>query len=704
MVHLSSRTAGAHRGEITGISIISYYDSKVGKSLTAFTGESAANYNHIYQYDPLGWISSMGYGSNTAWAANVFTASSQEAVTAVGLSTNQLNTAYQISVYTNPAQGPLNSAGPATTVQGTIGIPGYHTVTLPVPVTVKAGEKFSVVVRFQTPGYNYPITIEKPLSGYSSKATASAGQSYVSSTGTSWSDLTSSVPNANACLKAFTMNVATTTSAPVASFTGTPTSGVAPRAVTFTDTSTNSPTSWAWSFGDGGTSTIKSPSHTYTASGTYTVSLKVTNAKGSNTLTRANYITVTSSSVPPISTPSITVTSPNGGQTWQRGTSHTITWDYTGSPGSAVKIVLMEGSTVAGTIADSTSIGSNGKGSYTWPISSSGTAGTGSDFKVSVQSISQPTVKDTSNNYFTLTSASSITTSTPSITVTSPNGGQTWQRGTSHTITWDYTGSPGSAVKIVLMEGSTVAGTIADSTSIGSNGKGSYTWPISSSGTAGTGSDFKVSIQSISQPTVKDTSNNYFTLTSAAATPSITVTSPNGGQTWQRGTSHTITWDYTGSPGSAVKIVLMEGSTVAGTIADSTSIGSNGKGSYTWPISSSGTAGTGSDFKVSIQSISQPTVKDTSNNYFTLTSAAATPSITVTSPNGGQTWQRGTSHTITWDYTGSPGSAVKIVLMEGKHRGRYHCRIALPLAVMVKVPTPGRFHRAGLPGRAVISR
>jgi hypothetical protein len=68
-----------------------------------------------------------------------------------------------------------------------------------------------------------------------------------------------------------------------------------------------------------------------------------------------------------------------------------------------------------------------------------------------------------------------------------------------------------------------------------------------------------------------------------------------------------------------VKIVLLKGSTEVGTIATSVPLGSNGKGSYTWPIYSSGT--TGSDYKVSVQSISQPTIKDTSNNYFTLTSA-----------------------------------------------------------------------------------
>ncbi len=95
------------------------------------------------------------------------------------------------------------------------------------------------------------------------------------------------------------------------------------------------------------------------------------------------------------------------------------------------------------------------------------------------------------------------------------------------------------------------------------------------------------------------------------------MTSPNGGETWQRGTSHTVTWDYSGSPGSRVKIVLLKGGIEVGTISDSTSIGSGGHGSYTWPIYLSGS--TGSDYKVKIQSLSQPNIKDTSNNNFIIT-------------------------------------------------------------------------------------
>ncbi len=80
---------------------------------------------------------------------------------------------------------------------------------------------------------------------------------------------------------------------PVANFSGTPTSGFEPLTVNFTDLSTFGPTTWNWDFGDGvGTSTQQNPSYNYTSYGTYTVSLTVTNAYGSDTETKLDYISV----------------------------------------------------------------------------------------------------------------------------------------------------------------------------------------------------------------------------------------------------------------------------------------------------------------------------------------------------------------------------------------------------------------------------
>ena len=78
-----------------------------------------------------------------------------------------------------------------------------------------------------------------------------------------------------------------------AGFSGTPTTGGAPLKVYFTDISIGYPTTWLWDFGDGYTSTEQNPSHEYLNSGTYSVTLSVTGATGSSSVTKNNYVTVT---------------------------------------------------------------------------------------------------------------------------------------------------------------------------------------------------------------------------------------------------------------------------------------------------------------------------------------------------------------------------------------------------------------------------
>ncbi len=81
---------------------------------------------------------------------------------------------------------------------------------------------------------------------------------------------------------------------PIAEFTASSTSVPVGSSVTFTDQSLNAPTSWAWTFDGGtpGTGTAQNPSVTYNTAGTYTVALTATNAQGSDTETKVDYITV----------------------------------------------------------------------------------------------------------------------------------------------------------------------------------------------------------------------------------------------------------------------------------------------------------------------------------------------------------------------------------------------------------------------------
>ena len=184
---------------------ISYYDTRLGRSTNAvFLSESTNNYDYIYQYDPLGWVSSVGYSSNTAWAANVFTASRSEQLNAAGFYAASPGTAYEIYIYRNPSGGPINSQGPVSSQSGTIAIPGYHTIQLDNPVNLAAGQKFSIVVKLTTPGWDWPIPYECPYPRYSSAARAAAGQSYISASGGSWQDITTWTANSNVCVKGYT--------------------------------------------------------------------------------------------------------------------------------------------------------------------------------------------------------------------------------------------------------------------------------------------------------------------------------------------------------------------------------------------------------------------------------------------------------------------------------------------------------------------
>ena len=81
---------------------------------------------------------------------------------------------------------------------------------------------------------------------------------------------------------------------PRADFTGTPLQGVETVTVQFTDTSTSATgiTAWLWNFGDGTTSGDQNPSHVYTGVGNYSVNLTVTDASGSDTMTKLQYIKV----------------------------------------------------------------------------------------------------------------------------------------------------------------------------------------------------------------------------------------------------------------------------------------------------------------------------------------------------------------------------------------------------------------------------
>ena len=211
---------------------------------------------------------------------------------------------------------------------------------------------------------------------------------------------------------------------PVADFSGDPTSGSSPLTVNFTDQSTNNPTAWSWDFGDGGLSTQQNPTHIYQSEGFYTVSLIATNQYGSNTNIKTNYIHVTSDY--------ITVTNPNGGENWQVGTVHSITWND--NIAENVKIQL-DKSGVLTTITNSTT----SNGTYAWTIPTD--LQNGSDYLIRITSVDNANIFDVSDSYFTISSQSNLSVTPNQLTLTGDIGSSATFDITSN-IAWQISGYP----------------------------------------------------------------------------------------------------------------------------------------------------------------------------------------------------------------------------------------------------------------------
>lgn len=185
-----------------GYYYVSYHDAFVGRSNAIFKLKNKTPGKEIWYYDDLGMNTNYGNGP-TAYFSNVFgPVRNNVDVVEVGFFVPSNGARYEVYVTTGSGNVSFNNR--KRVASGTAEYAGY--ITVPITSTrVNSGEYFAPIVKLTTPGYNYPIPIEVPVRGYSSRARANRGQSYISYNGSNWMDMTSQRYNANVCLKAMTM-------------------------------------------------------------------------------------------------------------------------------------------------------------------------------------------------------------------------------------------------------------------------------------------------------------------------------------------------------------------------------------------------------------------------------------------------------------------------------------------------------------------
>lgn len=298
-----------------------------------------------------------------------------------------------------------------------------------------------------------------------------------------------------------------------------------------------------------------------------------------------------------VTTGSITVTSPNGGESLLPGSIHNITWTAPGVNGT-LKITLWKDGSLVGVIGKNITPGS---GSFPWTVGTygGGTAPEGTGYTIKIKEIGT-TVADRSDSAFNLCS----------LTVTSPNGGESPVRGSTLNITWNAPYVQGD-LKITLWKDGSLIGVIANNIPAA---PGSFPWTVGTYGGGivppGTGYTIKIKEKGT---TISDTSDTSFEIVSDA---SITVTSPNGGENLVLGTAHNITWEAQNVVGT-LKITLWKDGAIVGVITSGILPSSS---SYSWTVGSSSTgtsaAGTGYTIRIKEKGVA---VADKSDASFNLT-------------------------------------------------------------------------------------
>ena len=187
-----------------GVFYVSYYDSNIGTHNVAYTRvEDNNNYDNIYQSDLCGWTGKLGYEKESIYAANVFTANSDEEVVATGFYATAPDTEYKVYVVTDF----INEASfrnKKLVAEGTLEDAGYYTVDFTEGISVKAGSRYAVVIYLHTPGATHPLAIEYDSgSNKLQNIDLNDGEGYISYSGNVFINVKEK-QDCNLCIKAFT--------------------------------------------------------------------------------------------------------------------------------------------------------------------------------------------------------------------------------------------------------------------------------------------------------------------------------------------------------------------------------------------------------------------------------------------------------------------------------------------------------------------
>ncbi|WP_176762245.1 lectin like domain-containing protein [Eubacterium oxidoreducens] len=186
-----------------GFFYVSYYDTNIGNNNVVYTGiEAVDNYDSIYQSDLCGWVGQIGYGSDSVYGANIYTAKEDESLSAVGFYVTSEDTDYEVyAVQDYENTDSLDDA--ILLASGNKKNSGYYTVDFSQKLHLEKGHQFAVMIKISAPDNDHPLAIEYRADNFSQDAIITDGEGYISISGKDWVSVEETY-SCNLCIKAYT--------------------------------------------------------------------------------------------------------------------------------------------------------------------------------------------------------------------------------------------------------------------------------------------------------------------------------------------------------------------------------------------------------------------------------------------------------------------------------------------------------------------
>ncbi len=315
-----------------------------------------------------------------------------------------------------------------------------------------------------------------------------------------------------------------------------------------------------------------------------------------------------------ISRPEIFLRKPLDNEILIIGENFPIHWDWTGSFSN----VKLEYSTDGGTNWSSISNSTTNDGEYLWSIPNYPS----NNCKIRITNTSDP-------NSFAITE-NSFTIANNSLTIISPNGGENLVTGKYYPVHWNWSGSFSN----VKLEYSADSGNIWSNITTSTVNDGSYNWLIPSINPS---NKCMLKITNAANPEVYDITDMPFSIVQT----SLTLLTPNGGETFVAGTKTNISWDWEGS----ISNVKLEYSTDGGTNWTSIVSSVTNEGTYLWTVPNVSTT----NLIIRVSNVNDPASFDVSNSVSNIIPSQ----IDVKFPNGNEQLVVGQSYPISWNWNGN---------------------------------------------------